>query len=169
MGANAWEDMGEICSMCDVPRLTPMLLRKAAPTAVCNSLPELDRKRVANHMTHRPETAYRAYPANNRHPERPEDEGRHGEGEGGAAAEDNMQPLSPVRRTESTVPSSVCALDWRWTSKPFSAEEQGLIASKRTHGACARYTENRSSLCRVLPRPCRVRYSLYREPHLGRT
>ena len=64
--ADPWEDMGEVCAICDVRRLTPTLLRKAASTAAYSSLSEVDRRRVANHMTHRPETAYTAYAAKNR-------------------------------------------------------------------------------------------------------
>ena len=64
--ADPWEDMGEVCAMFEVRRLTPTLLRKAASTAAYSSLSEVDRRRVANHMTHRPETAYKAYAAKNR-------------------------------------------------------------------------------------------------------
>ena len=46
--------------------MTLTLLRKAASTAAYSSLSECDRRRVANHMTHKPETAYKAYAAKNK-------------------------------------------------------------------------------------------------------
>ena len=129
--ADPWEDMGEVCSLYDVPRLTPTLLRKAASTAAYSSLSELDRKRVANHMTHRPETAYKAYAAKKRRSDAAQSVQQmktvmYGEG---AAAEDSMQLVSCSQDCANTVPSSAGALNrqQRWTPKPFSASEQTAV------------------------------------------
>ena len=65
--AYPWDDMGEVCAMFGEIKFGTTLLRKAASSAACSTLDEVDRRRVANHMTHRPETAFKAYSAKARH------------------------------------------------------------------------------------------------------
>ena len=64
--SDPWDDLGKACDMFGVKRFSPTRLRKAASTAAYSDLSELERKNVANHMTHRPETAFKAYAVKNR-------------------------------------------------------------------------------------------------------
>ena len=64
--ADPSDDLEEVCKMFGIRKVHPTLLRKAASTAAYSGLTETERRRVANHMTHRPETAFKAYAAKNR-------------------------------------------------------------------------------------------------------
>ena len=60
------DDVAAVCSMFGIRTCTPTLMRKAMSSAAYSTVSESQRRKIANHMTHRPETAYKAYSAKNR-------------------------------------------------------------------------------------------------------
>ena len=62
-------DIAVVCAMFGLRTLNPTMMRKAMGSTACGSVSEIQRKQIANHMTHRPETAYKAYTAKNRRSE----------------------------------------------------------------------------------------------------
>ena len=121
--SDPWEDMGLVCAMFGVRKVSPTIIRKAASTAAYNDLPELERRQVANHMTHRPETAFKAYAAKNRR----------------ADAVRSVERMKRVMYSEtsvsgakdderSTIPSSAGALERQSRARvPFSPRQEIVI------------------------------------------
>lgn len=64
--AKVCDDVSAVCTMFGIRCCNPTLMRKAMSSAAYGSVSEAQRRQIANHMTHRPETAYRAYSAKNR-------------------------------------------------------------------------------------------------------
>ena len=60
------DDVGAVCSLFGLRPFNPTLMRKAMGSAAYDSVSETQRRKIANHMSHRPETAYKAYAAKNR-------------------------------------------------------------------------------------------------------
>ena len=60
------DDVGAVCSLFGLRPFNPTLMRKAMGSAAYDSVSETQRRKIANHMSHRPETAYKTYAAKNR-------------------------------------------------------------------------------------------------------
>ncbi|XP_043206974.1 uncharacterized protein LOC122373196 [Amphibalanus amphitrite] len=64
------DDIAEVCRGFQVDfKLTPTMIRKAASTAAYDDLTDSERRKLADHMTHRSATQFRAYSAKNRRAE----------------------------------------------------------------------------------------------------
>ena len=60
------DDVAAVCAMFGLRPFNPTLMRKAMGSVAYSSVGETQRRKIANHMTHRPETAYKSYSAKNR-------------------------------------------------------------------------------------------------------
>ena len=103
-------DVAAVCSMFGLRPFNPTLMRKAMGSAAYGNVNESQRKKIANHMTHRPETAFKAYAANNRRTDAVESVSvmadlMYGEGPSGGTG-----AMSELQWEESTVPSSAGAM-----------------------------------------------------------
>ena len=108
--SDPWDDLGKACDMFGVKRFSPTSLRKAASTAAYSDLSELERKNVANHMTHRPETAFKAYAVKNRRADTKESVSTM---KGVMYGEEREHVSARAPDIESTIPSSAGALHRR--------------------------------------------------------
>ena len=64
--ARVSEDVSAINTEFNMRQFNPTLMRKCMGSMAYSCLSEPERRKVANHMTHRPETAFRAYIAKNK-------------------------------------------------------------------------------------------------------
>ena len=108
------DDVSAVCGMFGLRPFNPTMMRKAMGSTAYGSVSETQRRKIANHMTHRPETAFKAYSAKNRRSEALESvnvmaELMYGDGDG-----------SPDRALEetSTIPSSAGAMARRISFSP---------------------------------------------------
>ena len=106
------DDIGAVCDSYAIQRINPTKLRKTASTAAYDHLSETERRKLASHMTHKPETQFRAYSAKNRRNDATKTVQRMGEVVYGIGSE-----------AASTTPSSAGALQ----RQSFSAEALSLI------------------------------------------
>ena len=109
--ARVSEDVSSICSEFKMRPFNPTLMRKSMGSMAYGCLTEPERRKVANHMTHRPETAFRAYTAKNKRGHALETVGVMNQlmyGEGGE--EDREGGRKQRRGAESIGPSSTGAL-----------------------------------------------------------
>ena len=93
------EDVGAVCDSYGIKRINPTKLRKTASTAAYDHLNETERRKLASHMTHKPDTQFRAYSAKNRRSDATKTVQRMGEVVYGIGSE-----------AASTIPSSAGAL-----------------------------------------------------------
>ena len=126
--SDPWEDLREVCQMFGLRQFSPTQLRKAASTVAYSTLSEVERKKVANHMTHRPETAYKAYAAKNRRADALETVSKMKNVMYGGTESDAGHRTDDV---DSTIASSAGAMQRRTRSAFSDAEEVAIDREAR--------------------------------------
>ena len=123
------DDVAAVCTMFGLRAFNPTIMQKAMGSVAYSNVNEAQRRKIANHMTHRPETAYKAYAAKNRRSDAVEsvsmmNDLMYGGGGPSSSKADGGDGCPDARWEESTVPSSAGAMQNR---ESFSAAQVSAL------------------------------------------